>query len=281
MSHGLKYEDLTAAEQFTYKELVSRINQTSKGGEEWSDRRQDNAQKMQDPAVHTHTPRPVGQRRFVASVQCIYEFGKWLVKRYRRPPRETTAVADLEQFLRIQAAQRGFDTFERASFPHFPAGLDPFNHGSPVERDTVAHAYPDALHHIIATFREASPAQRLDMLVAYAGTLPELPEALQQARDTMEQVDECATPVFLSAQLHEGQVHYYIDVPRDAPTMRGFAGLLHAGLNGAPPAAIAATPDDLCQQLGLQKALGSLRVRGLTALLTRMKRNACDLASPV
>ena len=281
MSRGLKYDDLNAAEQSTYQEIVRRLNQTRTGGDEWSDRLQDNAQKIHDPTVHTHTPRPVGQRRFMASVQCIYAYGKRLVARYRRPPRETTAVADLEQFLSTQAARRGFDTVERASFPHFPAGLDAFNTGSPVERDTVAHAYPDALHHILATFREASSAQRLELLVAYAGTLPELPEALQQARDTMEQVDECATPVFLSAQLREGQVHYYIDVPHDAPTMRGFAGLLHAGLNGATPTAIAATPDDLCQQLGLQKALGSLRVRGLTALLRRMKRNARDLASPV
>jgi len=116
-------------------------------------------------------------------------------------------------------------------------------------------------------------------ILAYAGTLPDLPVELQQARDTMEQVDECAIPVFLSAQLHEGTVHYAIDVPRDAPTMRGFAALLHAGLHGATPAAIAATPDDLCQQLGLQQALGALRVRGLTALLMRMKRNAHDLAS--
>jgi cysteine desulfuration protein SufE len=187
----------------------------------------------------------------------------------------------LAQFLRTQAARRGFETIERASFPHFPAGLEAFNTASPVERDTVVHAYPEALQDILVTFREASSARRLELLITYAGTLPELPEALQQARDTMEQVDECATPVFLSAQLRDGQVHYYIDVPRDAPTMRGFAGLLHAGLNGATPAAIAATPDDLCQQLGLQKALGALRVRGLTALLKRMKRNASDLASSV
>jgi cysteine desulfuration protein SufE len=189
-------------------------------------------------------------------------------------------MADLAQFLRTQAARRGFETVEQGSFPHFPAGLDALHTGSPGERDTVAHTYPDALQHILATFREASSAQRLELLVAYAGTLPELPEALQQARDTMELVDECATPVFLSAQLRAGQVHYYIDVPYDAPTMRGFAGLLYAGLNGATPTAIAATPDDLCQQLGLQKALGTLRVRGLTALLRRMKRQACDLASP-
>jgi cysteine desulfuration protein SufE len=184
----------------------------------------------------------------------------------------------LAHFIRIQAARRGFETFERASFPHFPTGLDPFPPRVTGERGTAEHAYPDALHHILVTFREASPTQRLELLVAYAETLPDLPAALQQARDTMEQVDECATPVFLLAQLHEGTVHYDIDVPRDAPTMRGFAGLLHAGLHGATPAAIAATPDDLCQQLGLQQALGALRVRGLTALLMRMKRNAHDLA---
>jgi cysteine desulfuration protein SufE len=258
MSRGLKYDDLNAAEQSTYHEMVRRLN---------------------NPTVHTHTPRPVGQQRFLAAVQCVYAYGQRLVARYRRPPSETTSVADLAQFLRTQATRRGFETVERASFPHFPAGLDALNTGSPGERDTVAHAYPDALHHILATFREASAAQRLELLVAYAGTLPELPEALQQARDTMEQVDECATPVFLSAQLREGQVHYYIDVPHDAPTMRGFAGLLHASLNGATPTAIAATPDDLCQQLGLKKALGALRVRGLTALLRRMKRSARDVAS--
>src|SRR5262245_2298625 len=281
MSRGLKYEDLTAAEQSMYQELVGRLNQTRTGGEAWSDHLQDNAHKIHDPTVHTHTPRPVRQRRFMASVQWIYAYGKRLVARYRRPPSKTTAVADLAQFLSTQAARRGFDTVERTGFPQFPAGLDPFHHASPVKPDPITHAYPDALQHILATFRAASPTQRLELLVAYAETLPELPEALQQARDTMEQVDECATPVFLSTQLREGQVHYFIDVPHDAPTMRGFAKLLHANLNGATPTAIATTPDNLCQQLGLQQALGALRVRGLTALLRRMKRHARDLASPV
>lgn len=196
-------------------------------------------------------------------------------------PVASDSVADVAQCRCTQATQRGFETVERASFPDFPAGLDPLNTGPSVEHDSVAHAYPDALQHILTTFREASSAQRLEQLVAYAETLPELPEALQQARDTMEQVDECATPVFLAAQLRGGQVHYYIDVPHDAPTMRGFAGLLYATLNGATPTAIAATPDDLCQQLGLQQALGALRVRGLTALLRRMKRSARDEASAV
>jgi cysteine desulfuration protein SufE len=270
MSRGLTYADLTAAEQVQYTTIVRHIHAASTDSDDGS--------KPLPPHAHTPAPAPSGTRPIWAAVQRVSTYGKRLVARLRRQSHEPTDAAQLAHFIRIQAARRGFETFERASFPHFPAGIDPFPPRVTGERDTVDHAYPDALHHILTTFREASPAQCLELLVAYAETLPDLPVALQQARDTMEQVDECQIPVFLLAQLHEGTVHYYIDVPRDAPTMRGFAGLLHAGLHGAMPAAIAATPDDLCQQLGLQKALGALRVRGLTALLTRMKRTARDLA---
>jgi cysteine desulfuration protein SufE len=61
--------------------------------------------------------------------------------------------------------------------------------------------------------------------------------------------------------------------------VRGFAGILFEGLNGASPEAIAAVPSDLYQRLGLHKVLSPLRLRGLTALLSRMKRNAQELAS--
>jgi cysteine desulfuration protein SufE len=278
MSRGLTYADLTAAEQLQYTTIVSHIHAMSTGGDDGRDHGPAHAHMSDATAMHTPTSPPSGPRHVWAVVQGVYAYGKRWWARSRPQTSVHTYMAQLAQFIRTQAARRGFETFERASFPHFPTGLDPFPPRVTGELDTPEYAYPDALHHILVTFREASPDQRLELLVAYAERLPELPAALQQARDTMEQVDECATPVFLLAQLREGTVHYDIDVPRDAPTMRGFAGLLHASLNGATPAAIAATPDDLCQQLGLQKALGVLRVRGLTALLTRMKRNARDLA---
>jgi cysteine desulfuration protein SufE len=278
MSRGLTYADLTAAEQVQYTTLVSHIQAASTGGDEGSNPLPLHAHTREATAVPTPTPPPSGPRHLWTAVQRVAASGKRWVARLRRQSRAPTDTAQLAHFIRIQAARRGFETFERVSFPHFPAGIDPFPPCVTDERDMASHAYPDALHRILTTFREASPTQCLELLVAYADTLPDLPAALQQARDTMEQVDECQVPVFLAAQLHEGTVHYDIDVPRDAPTMRGFAGLLHAGLHGATPTAIAATPDDLCQQLGLQKALGALRVRGLTALLMRMKRNARDLA---
>ena len=128
-------------------------------------------------------------------------------------------------------------------------------------------------------FDQAPPEDRLDMLLEFAMDMPELPEELGDARDSMEQVHECQTPVFLLATMEDRQVFYYLDVPREAPTVRGFAGILLEGLNGASPEAIAAVPNDLYQRLGLHKVLSPLRLRGLTALLSRMKRNAQELAS--
>jgi len=57
-------------------------------------------------------------------------------------------------------------------------------------------AYTEALQEIIETFRDASHEERLDMLLEYAMNLPDLPEELHSARDTMEQVHECQSPVF-------------------------------------------------------------------------------------
>lgn len=264
MSNSLKYQDLSHTERLEYERLVGQG--------------QSSGQSAQCHAESTHDKRqPARRRSFLASATLLSSYVASLFQRARRTPHATTGWSTLEQFIQMQAANRGCESFDRDSFPNFPAEVDPFAKPSSVETDKAELDYPEALHDIIETFHDAAPAQHLEMLLAYAGRLPELPEELQSSRDTMEQVDECVTPAFLSAQLRDGKVYYHIDVPSDAPTMRGFAGILYVGLNGATPTAIAATPGDLCQQLGLQKALGALRSRGFTALLRRMQRNAVDL----
>ena len=245
MANILTYQDLSHAEQLEYERLV-------------------------------------GQGQYRPFLSLAQSLGAYVSRLFHRPyvtPHSPTGWSTLEQFIRMQAVKRSCDSFDRDSFPNFPAGVEPVVKSSSGEMDKAEPGYPQALHNIIETFRNAAPAQHLELLMTYVGRLPALPEELHRSRDTMEQVDECMTPVFLSAQLRDGKVYYHIDVPSDAPTMRGFAGLLYVGLNGATPAAIAATPGDLCQQLGLHKALGSLRSRGFTALLRRMQRNAVDLAT--
>src|SRR5262249_2436866 len=103
------------------------------------------------------------------------------------------------------------------------------------------YACPEALQEVIETFRDAAQEERLDMLLEYAMNLPDLPEELHSARDTMEQVHECQTPVFLLAKLRDGKVHYYLDVPREAPTVRGIAGILYEGLMGGHLAGMSTT----------------------------------------
>lgn len=135
---------------------------------------------------------------------------------------------------------------------------------------------PDTLQEIIEMFAGAPERDRLDLLLEFATSMPDLPDAL--TRDTLEQVHECASPVFLHTYEKEGRIFYDIDVPREAPTVRGFASILREGLNGATPEAIAAVPLDLYARLGLNKVLSPQRLNGLTALLTYMKRNAARLA---
>ena len=59
----------------------------------------------------------------------------------------------------------------------------------------------------------------------------------------------------------------------EAPTTRGFASILAAGLDGQPAADILAVPDDFYADLGLAALISPLRLRGMSAMLTRIKRH--------
>ena len=54
-------------------------------------------------------------------------------------------------------------------------------------------------------------------------------------------------------------------------TTRGFAGILHAGLDGLSAEEILNTPGEFSSQLGLQDLVSPLRLRGM-AMLARIKR---------
>lgn len=139
---------------------------------------------------------------------------------------------------------------------------------------------PENLQTIIEDFRAATPRERLEMLLEFSDDLPDLPQRLQAERDAMEQVHECQSPVFLHTKINErvdgdaehGNVTFFIDIPREAPTVRGYASILAEGLNHATPAAVLATPEDVYILLGLGEAITPQRLRGLHALMVYMKR---------
>ncbi len=68
------------------------------------------------------------------------------------------------------------------------------------------------------------------------------------------------------------RVTLYADAPIEAPTVRGFVAILVEGLNGATVEEILTVPGDLIERIGLPEILGMLRVRGLSGVLARLKK---------
>lgn len=130
-------------------------------------------------------------------------------------------------------------------------------------------AYPESLARVIEEFASAPKTLRLPLLLEYARKLPPPPEGLGE----LEQVHECQTPLFLRAEVGEdGRVALHFDAPEEAPTTRGFASVVHAGLSGATAPEVLATPEDFYTRMGLSELISPLRLRGMSAIVTRVKR---------
>ena len=137
---------------------------------------------------------------------------------------------------------------------------------------------PSKLQEIIDDFQALSEAERLELLLEFSESLPDLPERLAQHPELLVQVVECQSPLFLTVEREgEHDVALYFSAPPEAPTTRGFASVLHEGLGGLTDEEILAVPDDMPHQLGLERAITPLRLRGMTAMLGRIKRAVRDL----
>ena len=130
----------------------------------------------------------------------------------------------------------------------------------------------DKLHEIVEEFADTPKELRLPLLLDFANSLPPLPERLLEDRDSMEPVEECQAPLFLSVDVAPEEVRLYFDAPPEAPTSRGFAAVLHEGLDGATPEEVLATPNDFYLSMGLEELVTPLRMRGMAGMLARVKR---------
>jgi cysteine desulfuration protein SufE len=129
------------------------------------------------------------------------------------------------------------------------------------------------LQEIADDFHSVPDKDRLQLLLEFSQDLPSLPERYAGHRDRMEPVPECLTPLFLAVEVEpDEKVHLYFDAPAEAPTTRGFAAILHAGLDGLDADEVLATPPEFSSQLGLADLVSPLRLRGMAAMLSRIKR---------
>ena len=132
---------------------------------------------------------------------------------------------------------------------------------------------PEALDEIRTDFTELEVKERLQLLLEFSNELPELPEQYAAHPDLLERVEECQSPVFIFVDIDDQNVvHLYATAPKEAPTTRGFASILVQGLAGLTVEQVLAVPDDYPSDLGLTEAVSPLRIRGMTALLGRTKR---------
>jgi cysteine desulfuration protein SufE len=129
-----------------------------------------------------------------------------------------------------------------------------------------------SLDNLIPRFRAADRQTRLETLLDYSKKLPPLPARFEAEKELgHNRIHECQTTVYLWVEVDQAGVHIHADVPREAPTVRGFVALLARTLEGASPEAVAQLPMDLLDQLGLSETLGMTRTQGLTAILHRIK----------
>ncbi|MGE2720890.1 SufE family protein [Mycolicibacterium celeriflavum] len=132
-------------------------------------------------------------------------------------------------------------------------------------------AMPAALAEVVSDFQEVQGQDKLQLLLEFANELPPLPADLEEA--AMEPVPECQSPLFLHVDAeNRDHVRLYFSAPAEAPTTRGFAAILAAGLDDLPADEILAVPDDFYSELGLAALISPLRLRGMSAMLARIKK---------
>jgi cysteine desulfuration protein SufE len=132
---------------------------------------------------------------------------------------------------------------------------------------------------VIEDFSLVADSDKLQLLLEYSENLPELASRFGEHPELMERVEECQSPVFIAVEGNQEKVSLHFSAPRESPTTRGFASVLAAALNGQSATDILELPDDFPSELGLDKLISPLRVRGMRGMLARIKRKTRELVA--
>lgn len=128
-------------------------------------------------------------------------------------------------------------------------------------------------------FLDLGDKDKIQLLIEFSEELPELPAEYQDHPELLEKVEECQSPVFIFVDVTDGIVAVHATAPVQAPTTRGFASILVQGLTGLSVEEALGIPDDFPSTLGLNTLISPLRVRGMTGMLWRMKRQIREKTS--
>lgn len=144
---------------------------------------------------------------------------------------------------------------------------------------------PASVAELVEDFHAVPQQDRLQLLLEFSRQLQALPERYGEHPEALEQVVECQSPLFLTVEWEDqaatGEdstpVRLFFSAPMEAPTTRGFASILHEGLDGLTASQIAELPADLTERFALTQLVSPLRMRGMSAMLERIRRQVAQL----
>lgn len=129
---------------------------------------------------------------------------------------------------------------------------------------------PEGIQKILQRFATLTPDMTRQALVQYANRLPALPDRFQSLDREDFAVHECMTPVAIYPEVVDGRMYYYADVPQSAPTIRALLAMIFEAINGQPPEAVMAIPQDFVRLVMDKLGLGTREV-GLNAMVARLR----------
>jgi cysteine desulfuration protein SufE len=138
---------------------------------------------------------------------------------------------------------------------------------------------PEVLSQTQEDFLDLGDQDKIQLLIEFADELPDLPAHYKDHPELLEKVEECQSPVYIFVDVEDRTVRVYATAPEQAPTTRGFASILVQGLTGLSVDEALSIPDDFPSTLGLNTLISPLRVRGMTGMLARMKRQIREKSS--
>ena len=131
---------------------------------------------------------------------------------------------------------------------------------------------------IASDFSALEGNDKLELLIEISDQLPGLPERYADHPELLERVEECQSPVYLFVEIDNGVVEIFLTAPREAPTTRAFAGILHASLSGQTVDTVLNFDDNYPSMLGITELVSPLRMRGIRGMLARIKRQVREKA---
>lgn len=137
-------------------------------------------------------------------------------------------------------------------------------------------AYPAKLAEIVELFDDLPRQDRIDLLLEFAGELPDVPAQLRGTA-AADPVHECLTPVTVYTVPAAEGAEIYIEVGEEAPTIKAVASVVIQGCEGATREEILAIPGDLPVRIIGPEMVGQRRF-GLAALIQHIKAAVAKMA---